>query len=109
MGVQGYKLFYREESQSESPPVLLRASEHKRTVGGLGELRPTHGMHLREMPITQMSLESHITGCAAAGRRSGPRLLLPEPRHTLMTSQPLCGVSLSSWVAFEAYHSSSGL
>lgn len=37
MGVQGYKLFYREESQSETAPLLLPASEFKRTIGGLGE------------------------------------------------------------------------
>lgn len=37
VGVQGYKLFYREESQSESAPLLLRASEFRRTIGGLGE------------------------------------------------------------------------
>lgn len=37
VGVQGYKLFYREESQSESAPLLLRAAENKRTIGGLGK------------------------------------------------------------------------
>lgn len=37
VGVQGYKLFYREESQSESAPLLLSATENKRTIGGLGK------------------------------------------------------------------------
>lgn len=37
VSVQGYKLFYHEESQPESAPVQLRASENKRTIGGLGE------------------------------------------------------------------------
>lgn len=37
VGVQGYRLFYREESQSEGAPLLLQAAEFKRTIGGLGE------------------------------------------------------------------------
>lgn len=37
VGVQGYKLFYHEESHPDSPPLLLRASEFKRTIGGLGK------------------------------------------------------------------------
>lgn len=37
VGVQGFKLFYREESQPESAPLLLRAAENKRTIGGLGK------------------------------------------------------------------------
>lgn len=39
VSVQGYRLFYHEESQSESAPVQLRASDNKRTIGGLGKFR----------------------------------------------------------------------
>lgn len=35
--VQGYRLFYHEESQPESAPVQLRASDNTHTIGGLGE------------------------------------------------------------------------
>lgn len=37
--VQGYRLFYHEESQSESAPVQLRASDKTHTIEGLGEFR----------------------------------------------------------------------
>lgn len=36
-GVQGYRLFYHEESQPENAPVQLRASDNRHTIGGLGE------------------------------------------------------------------------
>ncbi|KAI9528426.1 hypothetical protein NQZ68_020251 [Dissostichus eleginoides] len=35
--VQGYKLFYHEESQSERAPLQLRALDNTYTIGGLGE------------------------------------------------------------------------
>uniref|UniRef100_A0A8C5I4G0 Protogenin n=1 Tax=Gouania willdenowi TaxID=441366 RepID=A0A8C5I4G0_GOUWI len=36
-GVQGFKLFYHEESQPERSPLQLRASDNAHTIGGLGE------------------------------------------------------------------------
>ncbi|KAM3828374.1 LOW QUALITY PROTEIN: protogenin [Vipera latastei] len=35
--IQGYKLYYKEEGQQESGPILLRARDSSYTVGGLGE------------------------------------------------------------------------
>ncbi|XP_057709198.1 protogenin A [Corythoichthys intestinalis] len=40
--VQGYKLFYHEESQSESAPLRLRASDHSYTIGGLDPRKKYH-------------------------------------------------------------------
>lgn len=37
VSVQGYRLFYHEESQLENAPVQLRASDNRHTIGGLGE------------------------------------------------------------------------
>ncbi|XP_077449346.1 protogenin A [Stigmatopora argus] len=41
-GVQGYKLFYHEESQSESAPLRLGASDHSHTIGGLDPRKKYH-------------------------------------------------------------------
>lgn len=35
--VQGYKLYYKEEGQQESTPILLEASVLMHTISGLGE------------------------------------------------------------------------
>lgn len=35
--IQGYKLYYKEEGQQESGPILLRARDSTYTIGGLGE------------------------------------------------------------------------
>ncbi|XP_077420189.1 protogenin A isoform X2 [Vanacampus margaritifer] len=40
--VQGYKLFYHEESQSESAPLQLRASDHAHVIGGLDPRKKYH-------------------------------------------------------------------
>ncbi|XP_061612522.1 protogenin A-like isoform X2 [Phyllopteryx taeniolatus] len=40
--VQGYKLFYHEESRSESVPLRLRASDHSHTIGGLDPRKKYH-------------------------------------------------------------------
>ncbi|XP_061559333.1 protogenin A-like [Phycodurus eques] len=40
--VQGYKLFYHEESQSESVPLQLRTSDHSHTIGGLDPRKKYH-------------------------------------------------------------------
>ncbi|KAF7660585.1 hypothetical protein LDENG_00279200 [Lucifuga dentata] len=40
--VQGYKLFYHEESQSENAPVQLRAFDNTHTIGGLDPRRKYH-------------------------------------------------------------------
>lgn len=34
--IQGYRLFYWEDSQQESMPIQLRAHDSHRTIGGLG-------------------------------------------------------------------------
>uniref|UniRef100_A0A3Q3PYG3 Protogenin n=1 Tax=Monopterus albus TaxID=43700 RepID=A0A3Q3PYG3_MONAL len=41
-GVQGYRLFYHEESQSESAPVHLRSSYNTHTIGGLDPRKKYH-------------------------------------------------------------------
>ncbi|KAM9860550.1 protogenin A [Aulostomus maculatus] len=40
--VQGYKLFYHEESQSENAPVQLRALDNTHTIGGLDPRKKYH-------------------------------------------------------------------
>ncbi|XP_030578198.1 protogenin A [Archocentrus centrarchus] len=40
--VRGYKLFYHEESQPESTPVQLHASDNKHTIGGLDPRKKYH-------------------------------------------------------------------
>ncbi|XP_074522837.1 protogenin A [Halichoeres trimaculatus] len=40
--VQGYRLFYHEESQSESAPLQLLASDHTHTIGGLDPRKKYH-------------------------------------------------------------------
>ncbi|XP_054626436.1 protogenin A isoform X1 [Dunckerocampus dactyliophorus] len=40
--VQGYKLFYHEETQSENAPVQLRTSDHSHTIGGLDPRKKYH-------------------------------------------------------------------
>uniref|UniRef100_A0A3P8T1I2 Protogenin n=1 Tax=Amphiprion percula TaxID=161767 RepID=A0A3P8T1I2_AMPPE len=40
--VQGYKLFYHEESQPESAPLQLRASDYAHTIGGLDPRKKYH-------------------------------------------------------------------
>ncbi|XP_018595106.1 protogenin A isoform X2 [Scleropages formosus] len=40
--IQGYRLYYREESQPESTPVLLHAQDTQRTIGGLDPRRKYH-------------------------------------------------------------------
>uniref|UniRef100_A0A3Q3N6S3 Protogenin n=1 Tax=Mastacembelus armatus TaxID=205130 RepID=A0A3Q3N6S3_9TELE len=41
-GVQGYRLFYHEESQPESAPVRLRALDNTHTIGGLDPRKKYH-------------------------------------------------------------------
>ncbi|XP_053720471.1 protogenin A [Synchiropus splendidus] len=40
--MQGYKLFYHEESRSENAPVQLRASDNTYTIGGLDPRKKYH-------------------------------------------------------------------
>ncbi|CAK6954868.1 protogenin A [Scomber scombrus] len=40
--VQGYRLFYHEETQSENAPIQLRASDHTHTIGGLDPRKKYH-------------------------------------------------------------------
>ncbi|XP_041648489.1 protogenin A-like [Cheilinus undulatus] len=40
--VQGYRLFYHEESQPESAPLQLRASDYTHTIGGLDPRKKYH-------------------------------------------------------------------
>ncbi|XP_060924749.1 protogenin A [Limanda limanda] len=42
VSVQGYRLFYHEESQPENTPVQLRASDNKHTIGGLDPRKKYH-------------------------------------------------------------------
>ncbi|CDQ79000.1 unnamed protein product [Oncorhynchus mykiss] len=37
VSIQGYRLFYHEESQAESSPIQLRVQDNRHTIGGLGE------------------------------------------------------------------------
>ncbi|XP_029937664.1 protogenin A [Myripristis murdjan] len=41
-GIQGYRLFYHEESQPESSPIQLRASDNRHTIGGLDPRKKYH-------------------------------------------------------------------
>ncbi|XP_041918413.1 protogenin A [Alosa sapidissima] len=41
-GIQGYRLFYHEETQTERPPIQLRAHENHYTIGGLDPRKKYH-------------------------------------------------------------------
>uniref|UniRef100_A0A674CRR3 Protogenin n=1 Tax=Salmo trutta TaxID=8032 RepID=A0A674CRR3_SALTR len=42
VSVQGYRLFYHEESQAESSPIHLRVQDNRHTIGGLDPRKKYH-------------------------------------------------------------------
>ncbi|KAM9545196.1 protogenin A-like [Salvelinus alpinus] len=42
VSVQGYRLFYHEESQAESSPIQLRVQDNRHTIGGLDPRKKYH-------------------------------------------------------------------
>ncbi|XP_036836717.1 protogenin A-like [Oncorhynchus mykiss] len=42
VSIQGYRLFYHEESQAESSPIQLRVQENRHTIGGLDPRKKYH-------------------------------------------------------------------
>lgn len=93
VSVLGYKLFYHEETQPESAPLQLRASDNRRSISGLGESCFSHnerhlyaGTCLKKYwtPLLHIILflhEQHLTQAFILTRTSHP-------------AQPLCFVVL---------------
>uniref|UniRef100_A0A8C8EXZ4 Protogenin n=1 Tax=Oncorhynchus tshawytscha TaxID=74940 RepID=A0A8C8EXZ4_ONCTS len=42
VSIQGYRLFYHEESQAESSPIQLRVQDNRHTIGGLDPRKKYH-------------------------------------------------------------------
>ncbi|TNM91139.1 hypothetical protein fugu_003428 [Takifugu bimaculatus] len=106
VGVQGYKLFYREESQSESAPLLLRASEFKRTIGGLDPRKKYHIKLLAYNVIGdgyQADQTISTPGCVSVRDRLVPP---PPPPHNVYAKTNSSSAVFLYWShpAFTASH-----
>ncbi|XP_034265178.1 protogenin isoform X1 [Pantherophis guttatus] len=81
--IQGYKLYYKEEGQQESGPILLRARDSTYTIGGLD---PRRKYHVRLLAYNSMEegYEADQTvstpGCVSIRDRLVPP---PPPPHHL--------------------------
>ncbi|XP_032088688.1 LOW QUALITY PROTEIN: protogenin [Thamnophis elegans] len=76
--VQGYKLYYKEEGQQESGPILLGASDSTYTIGGL---EPRRKYHLRLLAYNSMEegYEADQTVSTASCVSVRDRLVPPPP------------------------------
>uniref|UniRef100_H3CVA2 Protogenin n=1 Tax=Tetraodon nigroviridis TaxID=99883 RepID=H3CVA2_TETNG len=83
VGVHGYKLFYRDESQPESAPLLLHATETKRTIGGLDPRKKYHVKLLAYNAVGdgyQADQTISTPGCVSVRDRLVPP---PPPPHNV--------------------------
>ncbi|XP_053174817.1 protogenin A [Scomber japonicus] len=82
--VQGYRLFYHEESQSENAPIHLRASDHTHTIGGLDPRKKYH-MKLLAYNFVGDGYQADQTvstpGCVSVRDRLVPP---PPPPHNVI-------------------------
>uniref|UniRef100_A0A8C4TBT7 Protogenin n=1 Tax=Erpetoichthys calabaricus TaxID=27687 RepID=A0A8C4TBT7_ERPCA len=81
--IQGYKLFYREESQQERAPIELRAKDSHHTIGGLDPRRKYHVKLLAYSYIGegyQADQTVSTPGCVSVRDRMVPP---PPPPHHL--------------------------
>ncbi|KAF3832607.1 hypothetical protein F7725_026272 [Dissostichus mawsoni] len=78
--VQGYKLFYHEESQSERAPLQLRALDNTYTIGGLDPRKKYHVKLLAYNFVGegyQADQTVSTTGCVCKSQKD--RLVPPPP------------------------------
>uniref|UniRef100_A0A3Q3GI47 Protogenin n=1 Tax=Labrus bergylta TaxID=56723 RepID=A0A3Q3GI47_9LABR len=83
--VQGYRLFYHEESQPESTPLQLRASAHTHTIGGLDPRKKYHVKLLAYNFVGdgyQADQTISTPGCVSVRDRLVPP---PPPPHNVYT------------------------
>ncbi|TMS13539.1 Protogenin A [Larimichthys crocea] len=83
--VQGYRLFYHEESQPESAPVQLRASDNTHTIGGLDPRKKYHVKLLAYNFVGdgyQADQTISTPGCVSVRDRLVPP---PPPPHNVYT------------------------
>ncbi|XP_060902271.1 protogenin A [Labrus mixtus] len=83
--VQGYRLFYHEESQPESTPLQLRASDHTHTIGGLDPRKKYHVKLLAYNFVGdgyQADQTISTPGCVSVRDRLVPP---PPPPHNVYT------------------------
>lgn len=106
--VQGYRLFYHEESQPESAPVQLRASVKTHTIGGLGKFLFKWSLqslqYMSQSKIGSKSSSNYCQGsswvinwvisCHVSSSRSLGRGLNSTTSH-FHNLQPLCSISVS--------------
>ncbi|XP_061102977.1 protogenin A-like [Conger conger] len=81
--VQGYRLFYHEESRPEGAPIQLRAQDHQHTIGGLD---PRKKYHVKLLAFSfmgegyQADQTVSTPGCVSVRDRMVPP---PPPPHHL--------------------------
>ncbi|XP_042345387.1 protogenin A-like [Plectropomus leopardus] len=83
--VQGFRLFYHEESQSERAPVQLRASDYTYTIGGLDPRKKYHVKLLAYNFVGdgyQADQTISTPGCVSVRDRLVPP---PPPPHNVYT------------------------
>ncbi|XP_035507932.1 protogenin A [Morone saxatilis] len=105
--VQGYRLFYHEESQPESAPVQLRALDNTHTIGGLDPRKKYH-VKLLAYNIVGDGYQADQTistpGCVSVRDRLVPP---PPPPHNVYTKTNSSSAIFLHWgrPAFTSSHS----
>ncbi|XP_029951024.1 protogenin A [Salarias fasciatus] len=82
-GVQGFRLFYHEESQPESNPLQLRAADNAHTIGGLDPRKKYHVKLLAYNAVGdgyQADQTISTPGCVSVRDRLVPP---PPPPHNV--------------------------
>ncbi|KAJ8247871.1 hypothetical protein GJAV_G00251520 [Gymnothorax javanicus] len=94
-GVQGYRLFYHEESQPEGAPIQLRAQDCQHTIGGLD---PRKKYHVKLLAFSflgegyQADQTVSTPGCVSVRDRLVPPP--PPPHHLYAKSNSSSSVHL---------------
>uniref|UniRef100_A0A8C4F200 Protogenin n=1 Tax=Dicentrarchus labrax TaxID=13489 RepID=A0A8C4F200_DICLA len=105
--VQGYRLFYHEESQPENAPVQLRALDNTHTIGGLDPRKKYH-VKLLAYNIVGDGYQADQTistpGCVSVRDRLVPP---PPPPHNVYTKTNSSTAIFLHWgrPAFTSSHS----
>ncbi|XP_035273002.1 protogenin A-like [Anguilla anguilla] len=93
--VQGYRLFYHEESQPEGAPIQLRAQDYQHTIGGLD---PRKKYHVKLLAFSfmgegyQADQTVSTPGCVSVRDRMVPPP--PPPHHLYAKSNSSSAVHL---------------
>ncbi|KAJ8340451.1 hypothetical protein SKAU_G00350840 [Synaphobranchus kaupii] len=94
--VQGYRLFYHEESRPEGTPIHLRAQDHRHTIGGLD---PRKKYHVKLLAYSflgegyQADQTVSTPGCVSVRDRMVPPP--PPPHHLYAKSNSSSAVYLN--------------